>query len=125
MFEKKVVAEINYDAMFGQEIVRSLERIEDLGEEDKKAGREIELKTLEWDNDMSASKRKLLLMKGELAALKAKVVEIKYRFTGIVNELRLTATSEELDRMKSRIENFDYEKFITRKDFLELISRKH
>ncbi len=124
MFEKKYVPEVNYDSMFGEEVLRSLERIEELNDDGTKIDRNIELNTMGFDSDMSNAKRELKFMKGELTKLKDKVMMIKKHFTSIVGDLRLSATGEDFDRLKRRVDDFDFQNFITREDFMKLISQK-
>ena len=124
MFQKKYTPQTNYDSMFGAEILRSLERIEDLNEESRKAERETELKALEWNSDVSSAKRELNFMKGELSAIKEKISEVKERFTGIVNELRLASSQEDMEKLKKRIDELEFGNLMAREDFRELISKK-
>jgi len=124
MFEKKYIPAVNYDSMYGPEILRSLERIEELNAEDNKIERESGFKILSWESDISSAKREIHLMKGEVSVIKDKLSEIKSRFTSVVNELRMTSTSEDFERLKKRIDDFSFEKFMPREDFKALISKK-
>jgi predicted nucleic acid-binding Zn-ribbon protein len=123
MFEKKYVPEVNYDAMYGKEILKSLERIEDLNDNSRKAEREVELRALEWESDVSSAKRELSMMKKEMNMIKERISEIKTRFTSIVGELRITSSNEDMEKLSSRIDNFDFASLITREDFKKLISK--
>jgi hypothetical protein len=124
MFEKKGSIETNYDSIFGNEILRSLQRIEELDDETNKANRELEFGLLKFSSDFSSAKRDLRMMKTELGMIKEKITDIKQRFTSIVNELRTTATTEDMERLSKRVDNFDFETFVSREDFMELILKK-
>jgi hypothetical protein len=124
MFEKKGITEENYDSMYGNEILRSLQRIEELDEDSVKADRNLELGLLKWSSDFSSAKRDLRFMKAELSMIKERVSEIKTRFTSIVNELRTAATNEDMERLTKRIDGFDFETFVSREDFKKIIFGK-
>jgi hypothetical protein len=124
MFEKKGITEENYDSMYGNEILRSLQRIEELDDESKKLDRTLEIGLLKWSSDFSSAKREFRFMKAELGMIKERVSDIKTRFTSIVNELRTSATNEDMERLTKRIEGFDFETFISRDDFKKIISGK-
>jgi hypothetical protein len=124
LFSKKEELKVNYESVLGPDFLRFLERTEEVEDQGKTAKNFLEMKSLEWDTDLSEMKRELKHSKEELLAIKNKIGNLKNDFMQLVTEFKTKANSEDLEKLNYRIENFQLDKFITREEFRKLAKER-
>lgn len=124
MFEKKVPVKVDYEALLGQDMLNFISRIDDIEDDANKIDRSLQMHSLEWDANLSESRRHISRHKAGLAMLKKEILDFKARFMYLVNDFRSTSSEEDFDKLKNRIDRMDFENFITRKEFENMLKNK-
>jgi hypothetical protein len=124
IFSKKEELKINYDSRLGPDFLRFLERAEEVDDQSRMTKNFLEMKSLEWETNLSEMKRELKYSKEELLTIKSKIGNLKNEFMQLVTEFKTTGNSEDLEKLNYRIENFQMDKFITRVEFVRLAKER-
>ena len=90
---------IDYDGIVEPELINFLERVEDLESEAVVNSSSLQMRELDWDNQISEIKRHLNLMKVQVSDLKDKVATQKELFVQVVNEFRQKAQDEDMQKI--------------------------
>ncbi len=117
----KKVVQIDYEKIFGPEFLNILMRVENLEDEQNKLHRDEEMKILSWDSDISSAKREIRRLKEKTEETKNKISMLKQTFLNLVTEFKIRANEEEFDKLKRKVDSFDIEKLLTRREFEKML----
>ena len=112
---------VNYDNIVLPELDRFSIRTDNLEDEAIKKKRYVDRKALEWESTVSELRRELVKAKFEVNNLKNYLEDIKKLFINIVNEFKDSALKEDYRRLKNTIDDWQVDKFITKKEFERMI----
>jgi hypothetical protein len=124
MFTKKTPSVINYDNTVETDLILFLGRIEEMEVINKTIERDIQMKALSWDSNLSTAKRTLESEKDTMKQLKQETYNLKLKFINLVNVFRLVANSEDFTKLKTRVDDWSLEKFLTRQEFERMVLEK-
>jgi 5'(3')-deoxyribonucleotidase len=113
----KKPVDIDYDKVLEPELLNFLERVEDLESEAVVNSSSLQMREIDWDNQISELRRHLVLLKVQVQDLKAKVTSQKELFVNVVNEFRQKASAEDMQKVNRRLDDMKFEQYMTRDEF--------
>ncbi len=119
---KKPPLSYDYEHRLMPDLLRFLERIEDIEKLHRELSSSNKLRDLKWNASSSEYKRKLNRFRETIKELNEKTDEIKHRFISCVNEFRKKAAKEDLDKLKKKADRFMFEDLITIREFKKMLN---
>jgi len=105
------------------QILTDLFHIEDLEKGFNQIGRFQDMKSLQWETQISRLRRDVRVIRKEIDQIKIALKNTKKEFISIVNELKLTGQQEDYQKIKNMIDDWKPEVLITRREFLSLLNQ--
>jgi len=112
---------VNYDNIILPELERFSVRTKYLEDLSYKNKRYIEMKALQWDSTVSELRREVSRFRLELKNLKTQLLDVKSSFINLVNNFKETALDEDYRKLKRTIDDWNIDKFITKKEFESML----
>jgi len=122
LFSQTPEVKYDYDKNIEPRFLKFLERIEELDKTRKEIGRFINKKDLEWGANVSEYNRGLYKAKKEVENIEKHIKEIKEKFMKMIDVFKMKAMKEDFEKLKKDLEHLNYQEYMTREEFKELIS---
>lgn len=118
---QKEISKPDYNKLYKNDLFIYLERIEDLEKNYLDILRKNDFSVLSWSTSSLEVKKRLEKIKKEISFLNEKIEKFKSDFMNIIYELRMSANRDEFETLNKKIENFNYENFISKQEFIRLL----
>ena len=107
----------DYEHTVNKDILSYLTRTEKIEQIARSFENEIEIKNMDWDNNVYELKKNIMLIREELKFFNKQKEEFKDTFMQTVQVLKKSATSQDFEILKQMVEGKKFEELINRNEF--------
>jgi hypothetical protein len=121
MFSKKEIP-VDYSKL-NPDFAMFFDRVLDLENESRKITRSADIQAFEWDTNLSSAKRKVRIVKEDVADIAARVEALKNDFVETVEQFRRMVNKEDFLKLKRLADSWQVENLVSQKEFMKMLEQ--